>query len=341
MTNTVTLDLPALQRELSAIIEASDAEFGVCLRHIESGAEILINPDALYPMASVFKIPILIETLAQVDEGILALDQRFELRDEDRLPPSGVLTELDTGLPPTLHDLLMLMIIVSDNTATDMVLETIGADRLERRLRSRGIESISVKMGVQGLFDATFITDETRGLPMAFWRELRVQGSFVDVMTGKPIEAAQALFQENLLWDGLANQRTLANNVSTPRDMGRLLEMLMRGELLSERSTRVALDILLRQQLNQRIPRFLPPSVPIAHKTGTFLGSRNDAGIIYLPDGSHLITVTFAILRRDLLDADPKVSSPYIDRVDSAMGYIARAGYDAFAGASSTEDVSR
>jgi hypothetical protein len=70
--------------------------------------------------------------------------------------------------------------------------------------------------------------------------------------------------------------------------------------------------------------------VPVAHKTGTFLQSRNDAGIIYLPDGSHLVAVTFALLRRDLLLADRKVSVPYIDGVDSSMGLIARAAYDAF-----------
>ena len=78
-------------------------------------------------------------------------------------------------------------------------------------------------------------------------------------------------------------------------------------------------------------PRFLADGVPIAHKTGTFLNSRNDAGIIYLPDGTHLVVITFAVLRRDLLDADRRVATPYIDRVDSAMGLIARDAYDAFA----------
>jgi beta-lactamase class A len=311
MQITPTIDLPALEHDIHRHIASSNAELGVAVRHVESGAEILVNSDALYPMASVFKIPILIETLAQVDEGKQALNMRIELRQEKKVLPSGVLVELDPGLQPTLHDLLMLMIIQSDNTATDMVLEQIGIKSVERRLQRWELHHITVKMSVQGLFDATFESPPPGLTPAEAWIFFEGQ------------EPA---------WDKLTNQRTLENNVSSPREMAELIARLVKGELLSPESTHVALDIMFRQQLNARLPRFMPEGVPLAHKTGTFIQSRNDAGVIFLPDGSRLVIVTFAILQRELLDADPRESMPYIDRVDSAMGSIARSAYDAFAG---------
>jgi beta-lactamase class A len=302
-------DLAALRESIATHIDQTDAEFGVCIRHVESDAEISINPDALYPMASVFKIPVLLETLAQVDEGRTTLQKRIELRQEDKVLPSGILVELDPGLRPTLHDLLTLMIIISDNTATDLVLAEIGLPAVEQRMRGWGFDSISVKMGVQDIFDHTFPR--------------------VDVAL-TPADRARAVGEGERNWDAVTGRRTLENNVASPREMGRLLVRLQSGDLLSAASTRAALDILLRQQLNQRLPRFLPPQVPFAHKTGTLLQSRNDAGVITLPDGTHLVVVTFALLRRDLIEADPAVAASYADRVDAAMGLIARDAYETF-----------
>jgi beta-lactamase class A len=245
-----------------------------------------------------------------VDEGRQALDTRIELRQEDKVLPSGVLIELQPGLRPTLRDLLTLMIIQSDNTATDMVLTQIGIENVEARMRSFGFDAITIKMSVQGLFDATFESPDPALLPY---------------------QAARLLKDTENNWEALTNRRSPENNVASPRQMAGLLERLVRGELLSAEMTTVALDILLRQQLNIRLPRFLPYGTAIAHKTGTFMQSRNDAGILFLEDGTHLIVVTFAILQRDLLEADPLVLVPYIDRVDSAMGYIARSAFDAFA----------
>jgi len=310
MNDASAVDLAALRGAITRHIEESEAEIGVALRHVESGMEVLIDADALYPMASVFKIPILIEALAQVGEGRQALDARVELRAEDRVPPSGVLVTLDLGLCPTLKDLLMLMIVQSDNMATDAVLGLIGLETVERRMRALGLPTISVKMSVRGLFAATFEPVDP-SLP--------------------PAEEARAVERQGPFWDAPTNRRAPENNVCSPRDMALLLERLLAGAILSPAGAAVALDILLRQQINGRIPRFLPPTVAVAHKTGTFIQSRNDAGIIYLPDGTHLVLALFVIPRRDLLEADPLSSVPYIDRVDGAMGRIARAAYDACA----------
>lgn len=302
-------DIGELEGIIAGIIEEADAEFGVYLRHIESGATLRVNDGDLYPLASVVKVPILMAALAQVDEGLASLSERIELRQEAKVLPSGVLVTLEPGLQPTFHDLLMLMIIISDNTATDMVLERIGLPSVEARLTALGLDEIAVKLSIAELFRVTFDPPDV-SLSVAERQRLRAE--------------------RTTNWEGLAAQRTTANNVASPRGLGILFEQLLAGKLLSSASTEVALEILMSQQLNDRIPRFLPDEVLVAHKTGTFLTTRNDAGIIYLPDGDHLVLSTFALLRRDLLEGDAIVRRPYVDRVDAAMGRIARAAYEAF-----------
>lgn len=306
----LTPRLGDLEQTIAGIIEEADAEFGIYLRHVESGTTLGVNDGELYPLASVVKVPILMAALAQVDEGLVSLGERIELRQEMKILPSGVLVTLQPGLQPTFHDLLMLMIIISDNTATDMVLERIGLPNVEARLTALALDEIAVKLSIADLFRVTFEPLDV-SLPVAERRRIRSQ--------------------QKTNWESLAAQRTMANNVASPRGMGNLFEGLLAGKLLSERSTEVALEILMSQQLNDRIPRYLPEDVVVAHKTGTFLNTRDDAGVIYLPDGGHLVLSTFALLRRDLLQEDAAVRRPYIDRVDGAMGRIARAAYDAFA----------
>ena len=97
----------ALEGSGGAHIREADCEMGVYIRHLPSGETVSVNPDALYLMASVFKIPVLLEALAQVDEGECRLDERIELRADDQLPTSMILGNLQPGLRPTLRDLML------------------------------------------------------------------------------------------------------------------------------------------------------------------------------------------------------------------------------------------
>jgi beta-lactamase class A len=89
--------------------------------------------------ASTVKIPIMVELFRQVDAGMLRLDDRRRLRDEDRTPGSGVLQYLHTGVDLTLDDLCTLMIAISDNTATNVLLDLVGMDRAQATMRSLGM----------------------------------------------------------------------------------------------------------------------------------------------------------------------------------------------------------
>ncbi len=89
--------------------------------------------------ASTIKVPIMIEAYRQSERGALSLDDRHELRDEDRVPGSGVLGHLHAGLDLTVADLLSLMIAVSDNSATNLIIDRVGLDPVNVTMQSLGM----------------------------------------------------------------------------------------------------------------------------------------------------------------------------------------------------------
>lgn len=105
-----------------------------------SGARLYAHAaDRVFPAASTIKVPLLIRALQRVQAGELDLDARTVMRAEDRVGGSGVLHELAPGLAPSLLDLLTLMIVVSDNTATNLVIGAVGEGDLNGWLAEHGL----------------------------------------------------------------------------------------------------------------------------------------------------------------------------------------------------------
>ncbi len=115
-----------LTDRLAQIERESGCELGIFVHNLQTGEETALNADALYPMASTFKVPILVTAFQQIAAGRLRLDDRRNLLDAAKAPGSGLLPHFEAGLTPSLQDLLTLMIIISDNTATDMVMALVG-----------------------------------------------------------------------------------------------------------------------------------------------------------------------------------------------------------------------
>lgn len=99
------------------------------------------QPERPFPAASTIKVPLLIYALQQSQAGDLNLAARVELQAADQVPGAGVLHELGPGLTLTWRDLLTLMIIVSDNTATNLVIERLGQDSFNAWLTQNGLHS--------------------------------------------------------------------------------------------------------------------------------------------------------------------------------------------------------
>ncbi len=127
-------------RQLIAEI-AADCGGAVCVavRDIRNAFSLAINDDIVMSSASIIKVPIIVEAMRQVAAGELSLDTQYELRDEHRVRGSGVMRYLHTGTQLTLKDLLTLMIIVSDNTATNMIIDLLDVQNVNSTMRALGL----------------------------------------------------------------------------------------------------------------------------------------------------------------------------------------------------------
>ncbi len=291
--------------EIRGIIEDSGAEMAVSARHLESDQRIEIDAGRVFPMGSVLKIPVLVEAFRQTEEGRFALDDRWELTTAEKNLPSGILVFFEDGLAPTVRDLLTLMIIISDNTATDMVIHRLGEGSVTRTMHGLGLTDIHVPMTIREIFDDL--------LP-----------------SGDPTQDMLALATAPRNRAGRCYSLGADNDVGTPAALTELLARIWRGEIVSRAACDSMLEILLKQQLNDRLPRYLPPGTRCAHKTGTLPGIRNDSGIIYAGDNSRVAVTVFSRWDDEAVNDDPVASKERPIAIDSAFGRIGRLLYDAF-----------
>ncbi|SEI87107.1 beta-lactamase class A [Bhargavaea ginsengi] len=259
-----------LQEKVERILEGTDATFGVSIKHLQSGEEVRIRADEPFQMASVFKVPIVLTLFEQVHEGQIDLTTRIALTEEDRVPGSGILQELDPGLPVTIKDLATLMTIVSDNMATDVLLGMLGKDAVGDTMRRLGAENISIVHSCWELLSLA-VGMEPAPYSEESWKKLT--------------ERLELDVDEDPGRGNWVMRKDQENNVCTPDTMTGLLVKLAEGAFINPAVSEAVLDILYRQQLNDRIPARLPSGTRVAHKTGTIASAVNDSGIIELPGG--------------------------------------------------------
>lgn len=134
----------SLQDSVEAILDGVPATFGIAASHLSRSETVLINEHEIFPSASVIKVPMLVEIMLQRDEGRLSLDEMLTLHESDKVLGSGVLRHMHDGLKLTLRDLAVLMTIASDNTATNMIIDRIGMDVVNERMRGLGLNTITL-----------------------------------------------------------------------------------------------------------------------------------------------------------------------------------------------------
>ncbi len=254
--------------------EAFDGVLGVSVRHLGTGEEASVNGDELFPTASVFKVPVLVELYRQVDSGRMDLDEKIFLLEKDMVPGSGILKELSEGLVLSVGDLINLMMILSDNTATDIITEKVGLENVKAMLGSLGFEKTKIVADCRDiLFDLVGLNDvPDEEKTMELYRE-----------------AASAS-----LGRGSWSLGVEGNDVTTPDEMTRLLGMIAEGEAASRGSCDAILEIMGRCQTGgYRLPKYLPSgAVKIAHKTGSLPGIRNDCGVVTLKESGESYVIS-------------------------------------------------
>jgi len=234
--------LARLQANIDRITRSVNAKWGIYIKCVETGEEIAINADETMDTMSVIKIPLMAEVFRQIEAGKFSLTDRVTLKESDRRPGTGVIRSLDAGASLTIKDLITLMIIVSDNSATDMLFEKVG-----------GVEPVNKLMQSYGL------TTIKATAPSDVW--------------------FKALRAEPDLWKFHTEGKT-PYGLSSPRDMGKLLEKIHKGDVVTKQASEQMLQIMRGQVYSSRLPKYVT-GFRVPHKTGDFLPYiGNDVGIL-------------------------------------------------------------
>ena len=273
--------LQHLQASIETTTRSVNATWGIYVKSIETGEEVGINPDRQMETMSTIKIPLMIETLEQVKAGKFKLTDKYTFVQADSQPGTGTIQRLDPGALMTVKDLVTMMIIVSDNTATEVLYRMVG-----------GPDAVNARMNALGLK-----TTRAMNVPSKWFPQLRAAAS-----------------PEQFYRDG-----KYPFGFTTPREMGRLLEMMERGTLVDKSSSELMLQIMRGQLYRTRIPRYVT-GYRIPHKTGDFLPHvADDVGMLEA-EGR---TIVLSIFTNDHYGSG--------EMLENAIGLVSKSVADYFA----------
>jgi beta-lactamase class A len=285
-------DLAALR--LDASVHAVD---------LASGAEVGRAPDRPVVAASVFKIPVLLELCRQASDGRLALTDRLRLPAADRtLGGVGLSVMLDDA-ELSVRDVAYLMMAVSDNHATDVQIDLVGRDAINRGLEGLGL-------------DVTRLTSDCRGLFESIAADI---GEDVDDdALSRPDAALRARLLRAAAFDPARTSAT------TARETTSLLNEIWADTAAPPDACAEVRRVLGLQVWPHRLAAGFPDSrVKISGKTGTVTYVRNEAGVVEYPDGGRYAVGVF------VRDPAEELRNPDADRV---IGTLARRAVDALRG---------
>jgi len=249
-----------LKSKIEKIIDKAGGKIGVAVMEIESKDTLTVNNLIKYPMQSVYKFPLALAVLNQVDKGKLSLKQKIRL-DKSNLrkntwsPLRNKYSKGDTSV--TLDEILNYTVSQSDNNGCDILFNLVGG--------TKAVNDYIHKLGVKNISIAA---------------------------TEKEMHASWNVQYRNWCY---------------PSAMALLFYKFYNGNIPSKVSRKYLMNILIKTVTgSERIKGLLPKEVIVAHKTGTsdtnkdgVTAAANDAGIITLPNGHHVILVVFVSNSRD------------------------------------------
>jgi len=227
------------QHRLQEISARTRGAVGLAAIDLTSGERFAVNENLVLPQASAIKIAILMEVYKRAEAGKFKLTDVRRIEKKDKTGGSGVLTELGDGtVQLSIHDLCVLMILVSDNTATNLLIDLVGMDNINRTMESLGL------------------------------KQTRVRRRMIDTAAA---------------WRG-------DENVSTPAEAGRIMEILFKGEFISRKVCDEIIAILKKAKKHE-IKTALPADVAVAFKPGGLPGVNTVWAIVYLKDRPYVVAI--------------------------------------------------
>ncbi len=254
------------QADVDRIAMALEAECGGTLHFavadVQTGQTLRYHADTKCKTASVIKLPILVHVALCVQEGSLSWDEKLTLTDGEKVDGSGILTQLSAGLQLSLRDICTLMTIVSDNTATNMMIERVGVEAINRRMRGMGLS-------VTTCFRKAYSPDT---------------------------DASRAYGLGVTTPDEMLNLITRIAKNEMGYKVGDAAADRAEGGSAQPEGEAVCADlrrVLAAQYYRDGIPRLLPEDWKYEGKTGAVDAVRNDVGLVTTPDGKTYVLALF------------------------------------------------
>ncbi|MEV0319847.1 serine hydrolase [Streptomyces sp. NPDC050659] len=268
-------------------------------------ARVTIDPGERLPMASVYKVPLMVAFCRLADAGLIDPRRRLTLEPDERVPgPTGV-SILRDPVTMSLRDMVVLMMTISDNTSADAVLRAVGPDVVDAMCLELGMPDTHVLGGVVSTFDR-LLADTGAG----------------------SLDAALAHVADNdtVVPPGVYDPAYKAS--TTPEDMARLLRAIWTGQAASEERCAFMRGVMRAQPWQHRLASGFPyDDVTVYGKTGTFGSMRHEAGVVELADGSTYTAVVFTQAAR---------SDNKLPRADAVIGAAARTAVEELRGRQGT-----
>lgn len=242
---------------------------GIGFKDLNSGEELYYNGDMVFPMASVYKIFVLCELFRKQKEGTFSFADRHTLLESEKRIGSGILELIGEGAVLSMMDYTMLMMVISDNTSTALLQKYTPAEEIQAHLIKPLELRDTLYVPGAGLCDFYGVTVEE-------YRKITSEGGRFHARNGSYFRCTEP-----------------KNKQSSPRDLLKILSLLQEGRLIDAQSDRQILDIMLKCQTNDRIPKKLPAGVRVAHKTGSIDHLANDCGIVYTDCGNYVLTLFY------------------------------------------------
>jgi beta-lactamase class A len=280
------VETSVIDTEIRRIAASSGGEVGIVAWRLDgAGPRVFFNADQLFPMASSYKIAIAGTLLAKVDDGKLKLEEMLPVNPANYVESDVIATALiHPGVSLSVQNLLELMLTHSDNTATDMLMATVGgAEAVTAWIHGLEITGLRVDRDTAGILRDFF------KLPNGIFSEALAAARKAD----PKIEERGS--HPNPTYDNDPRDTT------TPMAMAELLTKIFSGHALSPANTKVIVAMMERCHTgDDRIRARLPGGTVVADKTGTLGGSVNDVGVITLPEGKGQVVIAVFIKKSDL-----------------------------------------
>lgn len=274
----------------------------------ESSVRSAINASSAYPLASVFKLPLLVAIKAEQAKGKFpSMQEQLTVSISDQCIGSGSLAKEGVGAKVTVNRACRLMMGISDNTATDLLFRAYGTSKLDPELHSWGYRSSQIiltnrqawllSLGKVPSWPATTPQERIdlwdkldRKQRLAKCQEIERGAKALSLTDFQRIEDSSKDSQSSAEDNKLAS--SLDNKMSA-LDLAKLLVDLDSGKLVGKIGRDNILDILAEQKFHSRLPRGLMPTTAIYHKTGSLSGIVNDAGLLFFPGREKGVAVVF------------------------------------------------